>query len=350
MMNLLTVYLLEVSPLIGKMEVMRRTIIDGKLAAFGSVAAMAAGLLCAVALLKLSHDYLQGQGITLWQVLRPIVLLLLCCNFNSFVVRPIHSICNIFTRGMCNQVNLSAAAYAKALGDSYKIAVASSLTATVSNFEEAQANSAERQASVTEENTPSKAARFWAGVKNFFLGAGDYIVAAGKSVVGGIERLTVSKLLIVVESILLLVMKAVLMGQQIYAYIQLVIIALVGPFVFALAIIPSFSHSISSWIARYIQIAFWIPVGQLIMFINYKMLLICNDFAMDYDLGGKLASIVALIVAILSVKSVPTIASYIIESAGTGGAEHSVTGSFSSIGSAAVGAATSGMMGAKLGK
>ena len=55
----LFIYLAAVggSPVIEAMEAMRRSLVNGKLSAFGSLAGVVAGLLCAVVLLKLAHDY-----------------------------------------------------------------------------------------------------------------------------------------------------------------------------------------------------------------------------------------------------------------------------------------------------
>ena len=107
----------------------------------------------------------------------------------------------------------------------------------------------------------------------------------------------------------------------------LTILTLLGPFAFALAIIPSFSHSIASWVARYVQVAFWIPVGQLVMYINvYLVNNLMDAFGQAYQLGQQWVIVAMSIVAILNISAVPKISAYIIESTGANDAHSSSFG------------------------
>ena len=114
-------------------------------------------------------------------------------------------------------------------------------------------------------------------------------------------------------------MKAVVFGQQVSCYIVLTLLTLLGPFTFALSILPGFSRSISAWIARYIQVALWIPIGQLMMFINYQLLGRITELTAQYNFGAKYVFIVVLFVCIWNVSKVPQIATYVVESSGAAG-------------------------------
>ena len=63
------------------LETVRDTVLSGKIEALSSTASVLAAILAAATLLKLSKDYIQGQPLDVWDLLRPIVLLTLVCLF-----------------------------------------------------------------------------------------------------------------------------------------------------------------------------------------------------------------------------------------------------------------------------
>jgi hypothetical protein len=77
-------------------------------------------------------------------------------------------------------------------------------------------------------------------------------------------------------------------------------------------------------VARYIQVAFWIPVGQLVMFINYQVLLQMASFDAAYQFGKGWVCLACTIVAILNILAVPKIAAYVIDSTGANDAHGNV--------------------------
>ncbi|MBO6221671.1 MAG: hypothetical protein J6N46_07025, partial [Bacteroidales bacterium] len=132
---------------------------------------------------------------------------------------------------------------------------------------------------------------------------------------------------LVINSILMFVMTLFVFGQQVYCYVYLTLLTLLGPFAFALAIVPSFSHSIASWVARYVQVAFWIPIGQLVMYINvYLVNRLMDAFGQAYQLGQQWVIVAMSIVAIMNIAAVPKIAAYVIESTGANDAHSSSIG------------------------
>lgn len=312
------------SPVIETLEAMRRSLVNGKLSAFGSLAGVVAGLLCAVVLLKLAHDYLEGQGITLWQVLRPLVILVLCCNFNTFVAGPLHSMCNLVTRGISNQCSVSWKQYKTAMGNHLKVQLSSSAIKSQMEIDKGWNETKQNFASVGQPTESGEKKSFWtkigdaceAGLKTL-LSWGNH---GGAVLLNDLDFRISGVLAMAVECLLLFFMKVVLLGQQISCYITLTILTLLGPFAFALAIVPGFSHNISSWIARYVQIALWIPIGQLVMYLNLQILGRITVMAQSYEIGSKYILIVALIVCIMQAAAVPQIATYIVESSGDSGA------------------------------
>ena len=89
------------------LETVRETVLSGKIEALSSTAAVLAAILAAATLLKLSKDYIQGQPLDIWDLLRPIILLTLVCLFRPMVLDPLDSIVNVFTRDAADAVSVS---------------------------------------------------------------------------------------------------------------------------------------------------------------------------------------------------------------------------------------------------
>ena len=95
------------------LETVRDTVLSGKIEALSSTAAVLAAILAAATLLKLSKDYIQGQPLDIWDLLRPIILLTLVCLFRPMVLDPLDSIVNVFTRDAADAVSVSTGEYVK---------------------------------------------------------------------------------------------------------------------------------------------------------------------------------------------------------------------------------------------
>ena len=89
------------------LETVRDTVLSGKIEALSSTASVLAAILAAATLLKLSKDYIQGQPLDVWDLLRPIVLLTLVCLFRPMVLDPLDSLVNVFTRDAAQTVSVS---------------------------------------------------------------------------------------------------------------------------------------------------------------------------------------------------------------------------------------------------
>jgi len=301
------------------LEGLRRGIVNSKLGAMGSIATVIAALLCGAVFLKISHDYLSGRGITLWEIVRPLVLLVLCANFNTFVAGPLHATCNLMTKSMSRTVNISGSQVTKKLGAAIKKQFENSQAATVENV-----TSTVDLLKTTWQNTVGTQETFGGKLKWGFVNA----LVAPFTVMTGIKREAViacdfvgfSMIIGLVESVLYWLMRLFMFGQQVYCYVYLSILTLLGPFAFALGVYPGFQHSVNNWIARYVQICFWIPVGQLVMYCNYWMLDHLTDFGAGATFGDKWLVVAGLIVCLLNIRAVPQIASFVVESAGDSGA------------------------------
>ena len=99
------------------LETVKDTVLDGKIGAMTSIAAVIAAILAAMSVLKTSKDYVNGHGTDLWSLICPLVLLLMTCQFNALVLRPLDSMINIFTRDIASNVNITTSEYISKWGE-----------------------------------------------------------------------------------------------------------------------------------------------------------------------------------------------------------------------------------------
>lgn len=298
------------------MDQVRDTVITGKLGAIMSISAILAAMMAAVALIKVSSDYIQGHKMSLWKIIRPLVMLALVCQFNTLVLNPMNSIVNIFTRDLAEAVNISTKDY---------------LSQWSSNMMEVE-KYALRSASDTQTEALEELAnsdmgpigkfftKIWEGIRKFVSDLLSLSSFGVGTLIGGI---------------LFLFVKVLLFAQQILCSLYLTLLGLLGPFIFAISILNGFITGMRNWFARYIQIAMWIPIGYLILYINLQ---IGNAFLKNIsaiggtDLSTEWFMIALQIVALVSVASVPKLANWIVESTGTNDAHGNISNTMRSIG------------------
>lgn len=143
----------------------------------------------------------------------------------------------------------------------------------------------------------------------------------------------------------------------------LIILAIIGPLVFGLSIYDGFQHTVTVWLARYINIYLWLPVanifGAIIAKIQENMM---KPSIYDINVPGvpmisvtDTAYLIFLLIAIVGYFTVPSVANYIVNAGGGNALVHKIS-SFASTavksagavasgrGSAAAGAASGGSM------
>lgn len=109
---------------------------------------------------------------------------------------------------------------------------------------------------------------------------------------------------------------------------QLIVLAILGPLVFGLATFDGFQHTLTVWLARYINIFLWLPVanifGAIISKIQEQMIKmdlqqIANNGDTDTFFGPTEAGyLVFMIIGIVGYFTVPSVANYIVHAAGAG--------------------------------
>lgn len=105
---------------------------------------------------------------------------------------------------------------------------------------------------------------------------------------------------------------------------QLIVLAILGPLVFGISVFDGFQHSLTVWIARYINIYLWLPIanifGSIIGKIQEKMLVL--DLSQIEQAGDTffsqtdMAYLTFLFIGILGYFMVPSVANYIVHAGG----------------------------------
>jgi len=132
---------------------------------------------------------------------------------------------------------------------------------------------------------------------------------------------------------------------------QLVVLSVLGPLVFGIAVFDGFQHTLTVWLARYINIYLWLPVanifGSIIGKIQEKMLQLdisqVNDQGDTFFSRTDMAYLVFMIIGIVGYFTVPSVANYIVHAGGGGALGQKVTNIFSSTTSSAVNTASAGV-------
>lgn len=118
----------------------------------------------------------------------------------------------------------------------------------------------------------------------------------------------------------------------------LIILAILGPLVFGIAIFDGFQHTLTVWLARYINVFLWLPVanifGAVIGKIQEKM--IALDIQQIGQTGDTFFSpadtayLIFMIIGIIGYFTVPSVANYIVHAGGGNTLLYKVTSVFSS--------------------
>lgn len=257
-------------------------------------------------------------------VIKTVIVLFLTCNFYSFVLVPFDSITHTVTKAVSASVDKDNSGLWGKVNEIYSSIEEKSKKETLTGqFEEEMSNNSSTttveslsyetsavaeslaEATIQEGKKPGFFKRVWAGIKGFVSGK----VGSVLNNVGNIISALISIIVKLVQYILLAV-----------SSIYLIILGLIGPFVFALSLMPGFGNNISVWIARYIQISFWCPMAGLIDYVNFKlkdaMFTAFWSAPNVAQLGFPLHLIVMDLVTLICLLAVPQMASWIISGSG----------------------------------
>ena len=257
-------------------------------------------------------------------VVRTLIVLLLTCNFYSLVLVPFDRITYTVAKAVSASVDKDPSGLWGKVSQVYSSIEEKARQETLAGqFEEEMKSGSERasveglsyesssvaeslaESDIQEGKRPGFFKRLWKVTKVFVSNK----VGVTLNHVGNILSALLSIAVALVQYVLLAV-----------SSVYLIVLGLIGPFVFAFSLMPGFWGNISVWVARYIQISFWWPMAALVDFVNFKL----KDAMMEAfwsasgvaQLGFPLHLIVMDVVTLVCLLAVPQLASWVISGSG----------------------------------
>lgn len=270
---------------------LERGVLETKLSALTGVATSVAAACCAISLIGIGSQYLKGMQFDWWNFIRPILVFILVCNFSTLVLGPIRGIAGVYNVRMAEAVGASTEEF-KAL------------------FRE-QAEQMCRQEFGDDGNSETFEAKEDDGSAIRFLkSVGNKLT---KSFFKINEKMNLGAATIL-SGVMFFFLNMSVSVMVIIANLYLIIMALIGPLTFALAILTTYPGGIKLWVERYLQYTFWQPLLYTVMYIGTQIMILGNQ---NTSWGGFWAWCFMCIAIFTVIKQIPGIASLIIESMGT---------------------------------
>jgi conjugative transposon TraJ protein len=105
---------------------------------------------------------------------------------------------------------------------------------------------------------------------------------------------------------------------------NLIVLAILGPIVLGLSVFDVFRHTLSGWLARYVNVFLWLPVanifGAIIATVQAQMIQLdiqqIQSNGNTYFSSTDVAYLIFLLIGILGYFVVPSVAGYIVQGAG----------------------------------
>ena len=139
----------------------------------------------------------------------------------------------------------------------------------------------------------------------------------------------------------------------------LIVLSILGPLVFALSVYDGFQAGLTQWLARYIGIYLWLPISDLFSSVlaRIQVLMMEKDIEALSDPNfvpdnSNAAYIIFMLIGIVGYITIPTVASWVIQSGGAGSYGQRVTqlAYMGGKGAAALGGAAAGHAAGAIGK
>ena len=258
-------------------------------------------------------------------VIKTGAVLMLTCSFYTTVLTPIDYVTHLITKGICAAVDTDRDGIMGRVNEIYDaVEEARKKDSLLGAFEEemegenatenvdglsyqssAIAQSIAETALSNGGETPGFFKRLWGGVKGFVSAKIGQVVNDTGSILSALISIIVK-----LEQYILTMVSSVF----------LIVLGLMGPFVFAFSLIPTFDSNIEGWLARYIQISFWVPLTALVDMVNIKMkgamLAGLHSTPFISQLAAPFHLLILDLVTIACLLFVPTIASWAVHSSG----------------------------------
>lgn len=285
-------------PLAASMETIltevEKGVLTGKLAAVTGVATSLAAACVAISLIGIGAKYLKGTQFDSWQFVRPLLIFFVVANFSTIVLGPVRAIAGVYNTRLAATVGNST--------DQFKaIFKERSEELCRQEFGYKEDGSAENSATTDPDGKPTFGERL--------RHIGTKLVKAFYKINEKINLGTASLVSGVLYFFLNMSVSVLVISSRLY----LVIMALIGPYTFAIAILTAYPNGIRLWVERYIQFTLWQPLLYIVMYLGTEVLIQGNRIP---SWGGFWTWCFCTVAIFIIIGQVPHIASIIIEGTG----------------------------------
>ena len=310
--------LIHALPLAASMESILRGLEQGvllaKLQPVTDVAVSLGAACTAISLIGLGTRFLKGADFDWWHFFRPLVIFILLSNFSTMVLGPIRGIMGVYNTRLAAAVGSST--------ESFKAV-----------FRAKAEDMCHREFGYGADSDTYELKEDDSGLVRFFKKTGNKIV---KSFFRINEKMNLGASAIV-SGVFFFLLDMFVSVMVIIANLYLIVMALIGPFTFAISILNAFTGGVKLWVERYIQFTLWQPLLYIVMYIGTEVMVLGNQAA---TWGGFWTWTFLCLAIFTAIRQVPSFASFIIESAGT----EALAGQMSGIGSQTLQKASSAAM------
>ena len=99
------------------LESVRETVLREDLGGVMDIAGILACMMAAGAILKVVRTYMTGTNMDPWDIFRPLVLMLLVCNFNTLILTPVNTLTSIVSREAAEVFDMRPDKYVRKWGE-----------------------------------------------------------------------------------------------------------------------------------------------------------------------------------------------------------------------------------------
>lgn len=251
------------------------------------------------------QSWCKGESLNIYALFRPFAIGLLIVNFTTFVGA---------LDVVCGWIDIPTRALVSKYAQNNEGEVSNNLNKLFRQIKENEKN---------EENKGSVATNVESNKGNdSLLNENDKESKSSWGITEKIEEAVMHSITSILSVIALIAGIGILM----VAFVTKLILIYLGPFALALSLIPYFSGALSNWMGRYIVVSLYAPCINIVCFAIlciYRS--VSASLGTDAELGFGYFLLVSVASA-LAFLAIPSIANYVVESAGSGGMTGEVRG------------------------
>lgn len=297
------------------------TLLSQKLPGFTAVSISIAAFCTCIGMLCMAYDYLNPKSDFHWfSFFRPIVLFVVVAMFNPLVIRPVNAVTGHFATLLSSEAGGSF--------EKLKTSMKENIERECEKLYGESGIVAQPQEEIAEDSGTFTRAASWC------RSAARKLTQAYLDIRSDLSAGFVT----CIASVILFLLEVFASYMIIIGRVSMMLMDLVGPITFSIAILAPFGRGIKLWIERFIQYALWQPLIYLMLYIGTEVMSKVYTLPVSSGTAGFAMIVCMTIVVFALIKQIPAWASFIIESSGAESAANAMIERFSSTGRSVAGA------------